>query len=64
MDNDLGRYASLGNRIKTLYAHDTLVLGLGICMMMISILLSFGHKATSSAAITFFFLFMLIFGGE
>lgn len=40
------------------------VFGLGICMMMISILLSFGKKDTSSAAIAFFFLFMLVFGGE
>ena len=32
-------------------------------MMMITILLSFGKKETSSAAIAFFFVFMLIFGG-
>jgi len=37
--------------------------GLSICMMMISILLSFGKKNTSSAAIAFFFIYMLIFGG-
>ena len=37
--------------------------GLAICMMMISILLSFGAKNTSSAAIAFFFIYMLIFGG-
>ena len=37
--------------------------GLGVCMMMASILLSFGKKDTSSAAIAFFFIYMLIFGG-
>lgn len=31
-------------------------------MMMITILLSFGATNTSSAAIAFFFLFMLVFG--
>ncbi|PPJ58607.1 hypothetical protein CBER1_03532 [Cercospora berteroae] len=36
---------------------------LSFCMMMITILLSIGRQATSSAAIAFFFLFMLIFGG-
>ena len=40
---------------------------LSVCMMMISILLSFSDPAirekTSSAAIAFFFLYMLIFGG-
>lgn len=30
---------------------------------MIAILLSFGGEKTSSAAIAFFFLYMLIFGG-
>ncbi|KAK5054398.1 hypothetical protein LTR84_001288 [Exophiala bonariae] len=39
------------------------VIGLGICMMMASILLSVGKKNTSSAAVAFFFLYMLIFGG-
>ncbi|PYH41941.1 putative MFS sugar transporter [Aspergillus saccharolyticus JOP 1030-1] len=43
-------------------------LGLGLCMMMVSILLSFkGHAnehATSSAAVAFFFLYMLIFGAS
>jgi MFS family permease len=38
--------------------------GLGICMMLASILLSFGQKNTSSAAIAFFFIYMVIFGGE
>ncbi|GAB1201737.1 hypothetical protein APSETT445_000329 [Aspergillus pseudonomiae] len=42
--------------------------GLGICMMMVSILLSFKGKenghATSSASVAFFFLFMLIFGAS
>ncbi|RDH29745.1 general substrate transporter [Aspergillus welwitschiae] len=42
--------------------------GLGICMMMVSILLSFkGHAnehATSSAAVAFFFVYMLIFGAS
>ncbi|MCJ1333108.1 hypothetical protein MMC10_009802 [Thelotrema lepadinum] len=38
------------------------VFGLGIAMMMITILLSFGKKETSSAAIAFFFVFMLVFG--
>ncbi|RAH66960.1 putative MFS sugar transporter [Aspergillus aculeatinus CBS 121060] len=42
--------------------------GLGICMMMVSVLLSFkGHAnehATSSAAVAFFFLYMLIFGAS
>ncbi|KAJ4396991.1 hypothetical protein N0V93_001215 [Gnomoniopsis smithogilvyi] len=42
--------------------------GLGICMMMISILLSFQNqggqlaKSTSAASVAFFFLYMLIFG--
>jgi MFS family permease len=36
--------------------------GLAICIMMISIL-SFGDKNTSSAAIAFFFIYLLIFGG-
>ncbi|KAF2093007.1 general substrate transporter, partial [Rhizodiscina lignyota] len=43
----------------------TMLIGAGLlsfCMMMITILLSFGRKDTSSAAIAFFFLFMLIFG--
>ncbi|RAL10822.1 putative MFS sugar transporter [Aspergillus homomorphus CBS 101889] len=42
--------------------------GLGLCMMMVSILLSFkGHAnehATSSAAVAIFFLYMLIFGAS
>ncbi|KAF3762659.1 general substrate transporter [Cryphonectria parasitica EP155] len=43
--------------------------GLGVCMMMIAILLSFQDqggqiaKNTSSASVAFFFLYMLIFGG-
>lgn len=40
------------------------VFGLGICMMMASILLSFGKKNTSSAAVAFFFVYMIIFGGS
>jgi MFS family permease len=36
--------------------------GLGLCMMMVSILLSFGKRETSIAAVAFFFLYMLIFG--
>ena len=36
--------------------------GLSISMALISILLSFGGKNTSSAAIAFFFTYMLIFG--
>ncbi|KAF2162131.1 hypothetical protein M409DRAFT_69342 [Zasmidium cellare ATCC 36951] len=39
------------------------VAGLSFCMMMITILLSIGNENTSSAAIAFFFLYMLIFGG-
>ncbi|KAK1148543.1 hypothetical protein N8T08_009549 [Aspergillus melleus] len=42
--------------------------GLGICMMMVSILLSFKgtdvEKPTASASIAFFFVFMLIFGAS
>ncbi|KAL4895783.1 general substrate transporter [Aspergillus ambiguus] len=43
-------------------------LGLGICMMMVSILLSFkgtekGHE-TASAAVAFFFIYMLIHGAS
>lgn len=44
-------------------------LGLAISMMMISILLSFQHlggaiaKSTSTAAVAFFFTYMLVFGG-
>ncbi|KAK5943883.1 hypothetical protein PMZ80_003164 [Knufia obscura] len=42
--------------------------GLGISMMMIAILLSFNgtsvEKATASAAVAFFFTYMLIFGGS
>jgi len=43
--------------------------GLGICMLLISVLLSFQDKGgalahnTSSASVAFFFLYMLIFGG-
>ena len=33
-------------------------------MMMASILLSFGKKNTSSAAVAFFFIYMIIFGGS
>ncbi|ODM16298.1 hypothetical protein SI65_08297 [Aspergillus cristatus] len=42
--------------------------GLGICMMMVAILLSFkgqaNEHATSSAAVVFFFVYMLIFGAS
>ncbi|KAF2011332.1 general substrate transporter [Aaosphaeria arxii CBS 175.79] len=38
-------------------------LGLGICMVCAAGLLQPGHTTTSSAAIAFFFLWMLIFGG-
>ena len=42
--------------------------GLGICMMMVAILLSFRgtgkEHATSSASVAFFFLYMLIFGAS
>jgi len=42
--------------------------GLGICMMMVAILLSFRGQAiehaTSSAAVAFFFVYMLIFGAS
>lgn len=48
---------------ETYTDHRKTVIGLGICMMMASILLSFGRSSTSSAAIAFFFLYMLIFGG-
>ncbi|KAI5235199.1 putative Myo-inositol transporter 1 [Aureobasidium subglaciale] len=44
----------------------TMIIGCGglcVCMAMISALLSQGKGATSSAAIAFFFLYMLIFGG-
>ena len=37
--------------------------GLSICMMMLAALLSTGQKAPASAAVAFFFLYMLIFGG-
>jgi MFS family permease len=37
--------------------------GLSICMMMLAALLSTGEKAPASAAVAFFFLYMLIFGG-
>lgn len=41
---------------------------LGICMMMIAILLSFKgtavSKSTSAAAVAFFFIYMLVFGGS
>ncbi|EMD00332.1 hypothetical protein BAUCODRAFT_102843 [Baudoinia panamericana UAMH 10762] len=43
----------------------TMIIGCGclsFCMMMISILLSFGRPNTSAASIAFFFLYMLIFG--
>lgn len=36
------------------------VAGLSSCMMMITILLSIGSQNTSSAAIAFFFLYMLV----
>ena len=38
--------------------------GLGISMMLIAVLLSFDTKNTSSAAVTFFFTYMLIFGAS
>lgn len=38
-------------------------LALSVCMMMIAALLSNGRETYSSAAIAFFFLYMLIFGG-
>jgi len=44
----------------------TMIIGcacLSFCMMMITILLSIGEHNTSSGAIAFFFLYMLIFGG-
>lgn len=49
----------MGRRPTMLYG----CAGLSVCMMMIAILLSFGQTPTSSAAVAFFFLFMLIFGG-
>lgn len=36
---------------------------LSLCMMLLAVLLSFNRQPTSSASITFFFLYMLIFGG-
>ncbi|KAJ9624350.1 hypothetical protein H2204_010906 [Knufia peltigerae] len=50
----------MGRRKTMLYG----CFGLGICMMMASILLSFGKKNTSSAAVAFFFVYMIIFGGS
>lgn len=38
-------------------------LGLGICMTCAAALLIPGREATSSAAVAFFFIWMLIFGG-
>jgi hypothetical protein len=42
----------------------TMLVGCGLlsCMMMISILLSIGDEACSTASIAFFFLYMLILG--
>ena len=37
--------------------------GLSLCMMFLAALLSTGEKAPASAAVAFFFLYMLIFGG-
>jgi MFS family permease len=37
--------------------------GLSICMIMLAALLSTSEKAPASAAIAFFFLYTLIFGG-
>lgn len=37
---------------------------LSICMLCVAVLLSFGKPKTSTAAIAFFFLYMLIFGGS
>lgn len=45
----------------------TMMIGCGLlsgCMLCISVLLSFGKQATSSASIAFFFLYMLIFGAS
>ncbi|ETN44477.1 uncharacterized protein HMPREF1541_10147 [Cyphellophora europaea CBS 101466] len=39
-------------------------IGLGVSMMMIAVLLSVGKQVTSSAAIAFFFTYMLIFGAS
>lgn len=49
----------MGRRKTMLYG----CFGLGCCMMIASILLSFGGKNTSSAAVAFFFIYMIIFGG-
>ena len=38
--------------------------GLGVSMMMLSVLLSIGKHATNSASIAFFFTYMLIFGAS
>jgi hypothetical protein len=36
--------------------------GLGLCMMMVAVLLSFHKRSTSIGATAFFFLFMFVFG--
>lgn len=56
----LSNDSQMGRRKTMLYG----VFGLGVCMMMASILLSFGKKNTSSAAVAFFFIYMIIFGGS
>lgn len=50
----------MGRRNTMLYG----CAGLGLSMMLISVLLSFGKAATSSAAVAFFFTYMFIFGGS
>ncbi|KAI1608408.1 general substrate transporter [Exophiala viscosa] len=50
----------MGRRKTMLYG----AFGLGCCMMMASILLSFGKPHTSAAAVAFFFIYMIIFGGS
>lgn len=62
----------VGNTLPALYLDrmgrkKTMMIGSGLlsmCMLCISVLLSFGKKKTSEAAIAFFFLYMLIFGGS
>lgn len=62
----------VGNTLPAFYLDrmgrkKTMMVGCGLlslCMMCISILLSFGQQKTSSASIAFFFLYMLIFGAS
>jgi len=54
------RLDQMGRRKTMMYG----CFGLGVCMMLVAILLSFHKKNTSIGAVAFFFVYMLIFGAS